>query len=174
MNRRESLIRLMAASGAVVALPAWADDWSTSDVQLFRSSFGPSEQSLLAAVADTIIPAGNGIGAISVGVDKYLEKLIDKCYEPSVGNNVKVQLVALDSSSQTAYGKSFTDCDQPTRESLLLKFSQSSDPQQQEFFKLMKSETIRGFNTSKEVQTKYLGYKMAPGHYYGCVDVKTS
>ena len=35
----------------------------------------------------------------------------------------------------------------------------------------MKSETIRGFNTSREVMLQYLNYKIVPGHYYGCVDV---
>ena len=44
----------------------------------------------------------------------------------------------------------------------------------QDFFNLMKSETIRGFNTSQKVMQEYLGYKIAPGHYYGCIDVKTS
>jgi len=36
----------------------------------------------------------------------------------------------------------------------------------------MKSETIRGFNTSKEVMVGYHKFKLAPGHFYGCVDVK--
>ena len=38
----------------------------------------------------------------------------------------------------------------------------------------MKSETIRGFNTSQKVMQEYLGYKVAPGHYYGSVDVKAA
>jgi hypothetical protein len=36
----------------------------------------------------------------------------------------------------------------------------------------MKSETIRGFNTSQEVMQDYLHYQVAPGHYYGCIDIK--
>ena len=38
----------------------------------------------------------------------------------------------------------------------------------------MKSETIRGFNTSQQVMEKYLHYKVAPGHYHGCVNVNTN
>ena len=56
--------------------------------------------------------------------------------------------------------------------SLLLKLSASENKPEKDFFALIKSETINGFNTSKEVMTKYFNYKVAPGHYYGCIDVK--
>jgi hypothetical protein len=52
-----------------------------------------------------------------------------------------------------------------------LKFSVSENKNEKDFFDLMKAETIRGFNTSREVMLKYLNYKIQPGHYYGCVDV---
>ena len=57
------------------------------------------------------------------------------------------------------------------RQELLLKFSVSEKKSEKDFFDLVKSETIRGFSTSKEVMLGYLDYKVVPGHYYGCVDV---
>ena len=57
------------------------------------------------------------------------------------------------------------------RESLLLALEGSEDQAQDEFFKLIKSETIRGFNTSREVMVNYLHFRQVPGHYHGCVDV---
>jgi hypothetical protein len=54
-----------------------------------------------------------------------------------------------------------------------MKIAASENKDDKDFFDLMKSETIRGFSTSKEVMTKYLKYKVAPGHYHGCVDVKS-
>ena len=47
-----------------------------------------------------------------------------------------------------------------------------SNKDEKDFFDLMKTETIRGFNTSQKVMENYLGYKIAPGHYYGCINVK--
>ena len=111
------------------------------------------------------------VGAISVGVDKYLQKLIDKCYEKRVQENVKTQLNSLDTNAQSVHGKSFTGCDQQQRQELLIKLSASSVKEEKDFFDLMKSETMRGFNTSKEVMTEYLNYKVFPGHYFGCCDV---
>lgn len=171
MNRRTSLKKLMAASGALIALPSWARGWSVSDLMIGDSSFSFAEQDLLAGVADTIIPAGNSIGALTVGVDKFLQKLIDNCYEKDVQDNVKTQLMGLETAAQSIYGKAYTSCDQIQREELLVKLSLSENKTEKDFFDLIKSETIRGFNTSKEVMLDYLKYKVVPGHYYGCVDV---
>jgi len=162
----------MAASGSLIALPSWAARWTQADVVGFASSFTTSEQVLLSSVADTIIPAGNSIGALSVGVDKFLVKLIDNCYEKEVQDNVKAQLRKLDDGAQQSFQKSFSACDLQQRQESLLKLASSNDKAENEFFKLMKSETIRGFSTSREVMVDHQKYKVAPGHYYGCVDVK--
>jgi hypothetical protein len=80
----------------------------------------------------------------------------------------------LEDSAKAMNKKSFADCTQKEREELLLKFSTSPVKEEKDFFDSVKSETIRGFNTSQKVMQEYLNYKVAPGHYYGSVDVKTS
>lgn len=173
MNRRDTLKQLLLASGGLVALPSWASNWNLRDVAGFQSSFTTDEQETLSAVVDTIIPANESIGAKSVGVDKFLQKLIDNCYDATVQGNVKTQLPALETAAQKTFSKSFAACDQPQRQELLLKFSTSDIKNEKDFFNLVKGETIRGFSTSKEVMTKYQKYKVAPGYYHGCVDVKS-
>src|SRR6478735_779645 len=154
MNRRDTLKTILVGTGGLIALPAWANGWTLNDLTVHHSSFSPLEQELMTAVTDTIIPAGNSIGALSVGVDKYLQKLIDKCFEKAIQENVKTQLTSLDAVSQTTHGKFFTACDQQQRQELLTKLSAPDKKEQKDFFNLMKSETIRGFNTSKEVMTE--------------------
>jgi hypothetical protein len=172
MKRRDSLRILISTSAGFIALPSWARAWSANDVNTFRTSFLLEEQTALAAVVDTIIPASNAIGALSVGVDKFMLKLIDDCYEKEIQQKVKLQLAKLDTAANNQYVKSFSTCDQQQREEMLLKFSTSEDKAENDFFKLMKSETIRGFSTSKEVMVNYLKYQQVPGHFYGCVDIK--
>ena len=171
MNRRDTIKRLMAASGVLVALPAWADGWTASAVMPHQGSFALPAQETLAAVVDTIIPAGNSLGALSVGVDKFLQKLIDNCYEKEIQDNVKTQLAGLDTSSHSLHAKAFKDCNQLQREQILLSRATSGNQAESDFFALIKSETIRGFNTSREVMVNYLHFRQVPGHYYGCVDV---
>jgi len=171
MNRRNTLKHLMAATGGLIALPSWASRWSIKSLHPFVSPFTKNEQEILSALVDTIIPAGESIGAKSVGVDLFLQKLFDRCYEKEVQDNVKKQLAALESSTQSTNNTSFASSTQAQREALFLNLSQSTVKEEKDFFNLLKSETIRGFSTSEEVMVKYLKYKIAPGHYYGCVDV---
>ena len=177
MDRRKVLKHLAIATGGLITLPQWMVSCGVSDSNVHTTSFSSAEQKLLASVADTIIPAANpaatgSIGALSVGVDKYLQKLIDDCYEKDVQDNVKLQLNNLEKSAKTKFKKSFAGCSQLQRQELFLALSSSNVKAEMDFSALIKSETIKGFNTSQKVMQEYLNYKVAPGHYYGCVDVK--
>lgn len=173
MDRRNVVKKIVIASGSLITLPFWITACSDHDkASTHFSSFSTTEQEILAAVTDAIIPAGNAIGALSVGIDKYLQKLFDSCFEKEVQDNIKTQLNGLEKNAREGYKRSFAKCDQKQREELLLKLSLSDNKQEKDFFGLIKSETINGFSTSKEVLLKYFHYKVAPGHYYGCVEVK--
>ena len=174
MDRRKALKNLAIVSGGLITLPQWMVSCGLSDSNVHHTSFSASEQKILASISDTIIPAGNSIGALTVGVDKFLQKLIDDCYEKDVRDNIKTQLKGLDGSAKAKYQRSFADCTQAQREELVLKLSTSAIKAEKDFFDQIKSETIRGFNTSQKVMQEYLGYKIAPGHYYGCVDIKST
>lgn len=170
MNRRNSLKALIAGAGGIVVLPAWAHQWTRETVPSASEAFTANEQQMLSAIADTIIPLGKDPGALAVGVDKFLMGLFANCYEPEVQENIKRQIAGLNAKAQTANQKDFVLCDQRQRETLLVGLADASDKPAKDFFDLMKSETIRGFNTSKEIMLGYLKYKVVPGHYYGCVD----
>jgi hypothetical protein len=172
MNRRNAVINLTIASGGWITLPFWMTACRISDKDAHLTSFSSAEQATLAAVTDAIIPAGAAIGALSVGVDKFLQKLIDDCYEKPVRDNVKKQLAALEAAAGTAYGKGFTACNAQQKQELVLKGLSSTDKDTKDCFALLKTETIRGFNTSQQVMEGYGHYKVAPGHYYGCVTLQ--
>jgi hypothetical protein len=172
MNRRNAFKNIVLVSGTLITLPFWMESCGMTDGNTHLSTFSPDDQKLLAAVVDTIIPAGNGMGGLSVGVDKYLQKLIDDCYESSVQDNVKKQLHTLEATALETHGKSYSGCTQQQRQDILLKFSVSPDKSQKDFFILVKTETIHGFSTSQKVLEGYFDYKVAPGHYYGCINIK--
>jgi hypothetical protein len=163
MNRRKAIRNLAIVSGGLITLPQWIVSCGVSDTTIHQTSFSIGEQEILASITDTIIPAGNSIGALLVGVDKFLQKLIDDCYEKDVQDNVKTQLNALENSAKAINKKPFVDCTQSQRQELLLKLSTSAKKEEKDFFDLVKSETVRGFNTSQKVMQEYLGYKVAPG-----------
>ncbi len=173
MNRRNTLKNLLLSSGALVGLPAWANGWTLEVVSGRESSFLNGHVEMLSSIVDTILPAGDeGVGGISVGVDKFLIKLLDRCYETEVQENVKNQIANLESKAQSAYNSSFIACDEVHRVELLNAYAHSENELEKSFFDLLKSESIRGFRTSREVMTKFYKYRVAPGHYHGCVDVE--
>src|SRR5688572_22720630 len=117
MNRRKTIKQLVIAGGGLITLPQWIVSCGISDSPTHQTLFSQGEQELISSVVDTIIPAGNPIaigstGALSVGVDKYLIKLIDDCLEKEVQDNVKAQLNALSTSAQSLHHKSFVSCPQ--------------------------------------------------------------
>lgn len=173
MNRRNAIKNLSLATGGLISLPFWMTACHMSDKDSHFSSFSPLEQAALAAVADTIIPAGPSIGALSVGVDKFLQKVLDDCYEPAVVGNVKKQLAAIDVQAKAAHGQLFAACNARQRQAFVLNGLNSANKEEKDAYSLLKSETIRGFNTSQQVMEGYLHYKVAPGHYYGGVTIKS-
>ena len=172
LNRRRAVKNIVIASGSLITLPFWITACSNDDATTHLSSFSVDEQKLFSSIVDTIIPAGNSFGALAMEVDKFLQKLIDNCYDKEVQQNVKAQLKALETTADTLHKKSFSGCTQAEREEMLLKLSSSSKKVEKDFFDLIKSETIRGFNTSKKVMLEFQKYEVAPGHFYGCVNVK--
>jgi hypothetical protein len=178
MNRRKSIQNMIIATGGLITLPPWMLSCGISDSGTHASSFTLAEQELLSSIADTIIPSAASpvcgtVGALSAGVDKYLQKMLDDCYDKKVQENVKKQLKALTRSAQNLHNRSFPECSPRQRQELLLKWGGPADNEQKDFFDLMRSETIRGYTTSQKVMQEYLGYKVAPGHYHGCVDINT-
>lgn len=172
MNRRTAFKNLAFATGSLILLPSWMVDLGLSDSTTYNTRFTIAEQGIIASITDAIIPKGNGVGALDMGVDKYLQKLIEECYEPDVQQNVKTQLKALDVKASVTFKTVFTELAAKQQQQLLATFETSADKAQKEFFQLMKSQTIRGFTTSQKVMTEYLGYKVAPGYYHGSVPVK--
>lgn len=159
MKRRKAIKALLAASGGAIVLPFWMQGCGN------REKGG--DAGMLTAVVDTIIPAGkNGSpGAVELGVDRFVERLIADCYEQQVQDSVRKQLTVLE-------GKGFLPASREERQRLLSALAGSADRNEKDFFSLMKKETIRGYNTSQKVMEDYFHYTVAPGHYYGCVAVK--
>lgn len=174
MNRRKSL-KILGASGVGIAGLVFADwKWQLVDQLTHEGFFSFQEEKLITAIADTLIPEGipakspltdpKPIGALSTGTDKYLIRLFEHCYEKEDQQLIKSQLAALAKTD-------FLDRDQTGREEILLAMANSEVEEEKQFFALIKSQTITGFTTVKEVMADYHGYKVAPGLFKGCVEL---
>ncbi len=171
MKRRTALNTLALATGSLITLPLWMGACGITDKSTHLSGFSNDQQKTLASLVDTIIPSGNEIGALSVGVDKYLQKLFDDCYEQPFCINLKKKLDELEVSTDLSHGSKFSEESKAIREQAFIAWL--DNPETKETAALIKNETIKGFSTSREVMVNYHGYKVAPGHYYGSVNVNS-
>ncbi len=97
--------------------------------------------------------------------------MITDCYEKTVQESFKIGLENADKLANETFTKSLSVCDKVQKNNLLLKLSIATDKEQKEFFTLLKQLTVMAYTTSEYVLTKHYNYVMAPGHYYGCVNV---
>lgn len=171
MKRRLLLKSLSASVGALLVMPAWANNWNLQSVEIKTSFLTVEQANLLSEIVGTIIPEGKIQGAKSLGVPVFIEKMIKDCYEKNAQDDFKKGLENVETISNGAYNQSFVNLSVPQKEELLKKMEVSTDAKQKEFYGLVKNLTIQGYTTSEYVMVNYLKYEMAPGHYYGCVNV---
>ena len=174
MDRRKSL-KIIGGSVAGIAGLVLVDwKWQIVDRLTHSGFFSFDEEQLISAIADTFIPTGlppkvptpdaQPIGALSTGTDQFLIKLFEHCYEKEEQELIKAQLKSLKKSG-------FGEFSREEREKVLLALKSSEIENENKFYSLMRSQTVNGFTTVKEVMADYRGYQVAPGFYHGCVDV---
>jgi hypothetical protein len=170
MQRRTSL-KLIGAAGASIAGLVLADwKWQILDRLTHVGFFTYDQEQLLTSLADTIIPAGASgaagtapIGALSTGTDQFLIKFFEKCLEKEEQEILIQELMVLQKQDFAALAKE-------EREAILGEYSKTEDENQKKFYELIRTNTIFGFTTVREVMVDYLGYQVAPGFYSGCVE----
>ncbi|WP_373399837.1 gluconate 2-dehydrogenase subunit 3 family protein [Algoriphagus halophilus] len=183
MDRRKSLKILGGSVVGIAGLALVNWKWQITDQLTHQGFFSYQEEKLISSIADTIIPEGlppqlpnpdaKPIGALSTGTDSYLKKLFEHCYDQDDQADIKNGLDQLNQQANLEFGDDFYNLPKTEREASLMQMANSEDEKQKEFFKLMKSQTITGFTTVKEVMVDYQGYQVAPGFYNGCAEVKS-
>lgn len=172
MKRRDALKTLIMASGGALTLPAWAMGWKASEMAKMNTTFTDFEIEIIKSLVDVILPSDGEIGGLSVGVDQYLVGLISRCYEEEFQGNIKANLFQLDSLAQEKYDLPFMKCTKNDQKEMFLGMKLNNDENDGDFFNFIKSQTIKGFETSEEVMVNYHGYVLMPGFYDGNVNVE--
>lgn len=172
MKRRDVLKNIAFASGAVIAQPSWAFGWKVEDMSRMNTTFTDYEIKIISSIVDLVLPSNGEIGGLSVGVDQYLVGLISRCYEKEFIGQFRAQLQKIDSIAKDTYQKAFSECDQQHQTELFVAMNSGGNENDKGFFDFMKSQIIKGFETSEEVMMNYHDFVLMPGFYDGNVDVE--
>lgn len=158
-------------AGAVI-LPG-CDLSSKSSVETIQSFLSPSQDKLLANLAELIIPVTDTPGAKDLKVHDYIKVMVADCHEPEVQKIFFNGLDTVENLSEKRFGRAFSALDAAQQKQILKRLESSGEEKEKEFYALLKGLTIQGYMTSEYVMTNLTGYQLVPGHYNGCVPVSS-
>lgn len=166
---------MVLTAAAVAVLPSCVFEKKKVSIPLRKLQISGDQEEQLAEICDTMIPTTDTPGAKGVGAHLFVLKMIDDCYDKNVQDQFKKGLEKIDQASDEKFGKSFVKCAPEERMQTLASFDKKKTPSLTEdvdFFPLLKQLTIQAYITSQYVMQDVEGFKLIPGHFYGCVDVQ--
>jgi hypothetical protein len=151
--------------GGMISAPALAGIQGQKSHPTFVQ-FNATQESLVAEIADIIIPTTDTPGAKAAGVEKFILRVVQDCYP---------EASQLDADCQSRFGKGFTEASITQRKDALTTCMLESDAArktakgQPTFFFMIKELTTTGYFTSEIGATKALDYLSIPGKFDGCM-----
>jgi len=125
----------------------------------------------LDATIDIIIPEGKTPGAVSLGVPEYVKIMLQDCVTKDQQSTAETALKYLENQSIAASGVSFAVCNAEQRTVLLKNAFIQGGNIEKDGLKLIKSFTIKGYQTSSHFMKQIIPYEMAPNRYIVCAPV---
>lgn len=171
MKRRDLLKNLGLGTAAMVAVPAWAKNWSKADLPLGKA-LAPADEALLTDIIDTLIPKTDTPGAIELGVEKYVKAMIDSMHTEEDQKAFYAQIPEVNAFAKRKQGSAFSNLSVNQKVECLGMIEVNENKELSSFFRTLKNYSIQGYTGSEWYMTEKAGYEYAPGYGYGCVDVE--
>ncbi|MGM0582671.1 MAG: gluconate 2-dehydrogenase subunit 3 family protein [Bacteroidota bacterium] len=185
MNRREAIKKTGLALGFAATSPLLMHMIQSCDSKKplgWKPQFFNEQQALLvAALTNQILPKTDTPGALDVGVDVFVDKMVGEVYSKNEQKQFLKGLEELERNSESKSGKLFTDLESQQQydflyglESEIQHLSFDSTPQKKPFFLMLKELVLLGYFTSEEIMTKHLDYQPVPAQLVGCEPMKSN
>ncbi len=164
MNRRSAIRCYASISAGMLLLPS-----------CLINNKPAGKETLIAELAETIIPATDTPGAKDLAAHLFVLKMVNDCASKEEQQKFFKGMEAFTAACTKTAGKPFVDCTPEQRTAFLqqLETAKDKNTDQHNFYYTTKYLTIEAYTTSKFFLTKVNVYKLVPGHFNGCVPVKT-
>ena len=201
MNRRDAIARVALLMGGTLSAPslmAFGEGTSTKQAIGAAFSLTSAQRSLVAEIAEHIIPKTSTPGAKEAGVGPFIEMMLADCYKAQEQQNFLDGLADLDERATKAHSKKFLETSSAEQVAILkqvekdtIELMKSANVQQVKvgdnvdkevisskklkgtpFWRLLKELTLFGYFTSEQGATQALEYVPIPGRYDACIPLK--
>lgn len=161
----------LAACGDTQVSPSDASGDGPVDGAGASGFFSPEERALIAALADTIIPATDTAGAVAAGVPETLQNLATDWGDDAFRTYWRNGLTALGAALNTQVGGDFVSADETQRLAALTAHDASVFDGNIEdgFYRDFKATVVQAYYMSEPGATEELAYEPVPGEWIGCV-----
>jgi hypothetical protein len=179
MNRRHALRHIALISGGLALIPSC--DFSKEDILAAYENLKitATQKALIAAISDSIIPAGEIKGALDLAVPDFILVMVNDCFTKENQEKFTAGLEAFPEYAEKTAGKKFADLSSKEKETFLLQgIAITGDENTSEgkllaqvgyFLSSVKRFTIQGYMASEYIQTEIIPYSLIPGEYNGAV-----
>ncbi len=127
-----------------------------------------SQKTLLAELADVILPTTDTPGAKAAGVEAFIVRLMRDCYVLEDQEKFYAGLAKIDAASGTAHGKAFVALGPEEKVAIVRDAAKTNTA----FFKQMRQLTVTGYFISEIGATQALEYLPVPGRFEGDVPMR--
>ncbi|HVW16038.1 MAG TPA: gluconate 2-dehydrogenase subunit 3 family protein [Mucilaginibacter sp.] len=175
MNRRTSLKNLALVIGSAALLPRCTEHNPVAHFTHFDVT--NDQESLVADIAEAIIPKTSTPGAKDLNLDKFVWLMLDDCTKKDDQKAFFKGMDEFNDLTKKTYSKSFADLDKKQQEDLLNTFEKKDNGYSKElngFFGKVKGLIVFGYTESKYFMTKEIVYELVPGRYNAWFPVKNN
>lgn len=172
MHRREALKTLTGIFGMTVTLPVWGNAWHLEKLPE-PSLLASTQKQILSDLVGTIIPKTNTPGATELNVQRFVELMVQDCFDDNVKKQLSSGLDQLDQEARKQVAGGFSKLNAGQKLALVKDWSGRKDSEQQSFVNSVKNLTIQGYQTSEYYMTNVSRYELVPARFHGCVDLKS-
>jgi len=182
MDRRSALRNLALVIGSAALLPRCTMKMPVTHYTHFDVTM--DQESLVADIAETIIPKTKTPGAKDLNLDKFVWLMLNDCSKKTDQQAFFKGMGEFNDLTKKMYNKSFSECTKNEKLSLLNTFEKkpaqknpnpTDDKYSKElhaFFGTVKGLTVFGYTESQYFMTKEIVYELVPGRYNAHFPVK--
>ncbi len=173
INRREALKQTALILGYAVSAssiaavmngctPTQTDNWTPKILN-------PAQADMVAEIAECILPKTDTPGAKEVGVQTFIDQVLDGYMAPEEVEAFLAGLDALTLRSINHHGKTFVELDPAQQNALLTEIAGEAEGTRDSFWAKMRELTMTGYFSCEKVGKEVLKYEAIPGKFVGCI-----
>ncbi len=176
LSRRSAIRQFLFVSAGMALIPSCLQDKSKPAVELKNFSISADQDSLLAELAESIIPKTTTPGAKDISAHRFALKMMDDCRSKEDQEKFLAGLAAFEKQADKISGKSFVKQSAEERKAVLTEMEKDKESKEDAvaFYRTMKRFTIQAYSSSEFFLTKVQVYELVPSRYHGCVPVKAA